>query len=359
VNTTGTKKGGNMNQALISIGKESPLLVTGARGFIGKRVVIRLLEDGYSNIRCFVRSPGDLSELENLAAKTGANLQIIRGNLLSPEDCVKAVEGVHVIYHLAAGKGIKSVPEAYLHSVVTTRNLMEAALDEGSLRRFVNVSSFAVYSNVRMRPGALFDESCPMEDKPADTGDAYAYAKIKQDEIVMEYGEKRGLPYVILRPGVVYGPGSGGIHGRIGIDTFGPFLHMGGSNSIPMNYVDNCAEAVVLAGLIDGIDGEIFNVVDDDLPTSRQFLKMYKKNVKDFKSYRVPKMVSRLFCIYWGKYSISSDRQLPPVFNYRRWSVDWKGNKYSNQKLKQLLGWKPRVPFSEASARYFEYARTL
>ncbi len=65
----------------------------------------------------------------------------------------------------------------------------------------------------------------------------------------MEYGEKRGLPYVIVRPGVVYGPGIKGIHGRIGIDTFGPFLHLGGSNRIPLTYMDNCAEAIVLAGL--------------------------------------------------------------------------------------------------------------
>src|SRR5206468_7017915 len=119
---------------------------------------------------------------------------------------------------------------------------------------------------------AVLDESCPMEGQPELRGDAYTFAKVKQDEIVEEYGKKSGIPYVIVRPGVVYGPGNESIHGRVGIGTFGVFLHLGGSNTVPLTYVDNCAEAIVLAGLKPGVDGEVFNVVDDNLPSSRRFL---------------------------------------------------------------------------------------
>ena len=52
-----------------------------------------------------------------------------------------------------------------------------------------------------------------------------------------------------------------------------------------------------------GVDGEVFNIVDDDLPTSRGFLKMYKKNVRDFRSIYVPYRVFYLFCYLWEKYS--------------------------------------------------------
>ena len=55
---------------------------------------------------------------------------------------------------------------------------------------------------------------------------------------------------------------------------------MGGSNTIPFTYVDNCAEAIVLAGLVKGVDGEALNIVDDDLPSSREFLRLYKNNVR-------------------------------------------------------------------------------
>ena len=88
-----------------------------------------------------------------------------------------------------------------------------------------------------------------------------------------------------IRPGAVYGPGKAEIPGRVGRDLSGLFLHMGGRNLIPFTYVDNCAEAIVLAGLVKGVDGEVFNVVDDDLPTSRKFLRMYKQNVKTSSAY--------------------------------------------------------------------------
>ena len=83
---------------------------------------------------------------------------------------------------------------------------------------------------------------------------------------------------MILRPGTVFGPGKKDLSGRVGIDTFGVFIQVGGSNLLPLTFVDNCADAIVLAGLKPGVDGEVFNVVDDDLLTSSQFLRAYQKS---------------------------------------------------------------------------------
>src|SRR5207249_6886794 len=182
------------------------------------------------------------------------------------EECERATAGVSVIYHLAAGFD-KSFAGAFMNSALATRNLMNAFLDHGRPTRFVNVSSFAVYSNLTMKRGALLDETSPLETAPQERYDAYAYGKLKQEELVREYGVTRGLPYVILRPGTVFGPGKRDLTGRIGIDTFGFFIHVGGSNLLPLTFVDNCAEAIVLGGLVPGVDGEIFNVVDDELRT--------------------------------------------------------------------------------------------
>ncbi len=123
---------------------------------------------------------------------------------------------------------------------------------------------------------------------------------------------------------------------------------MSGAQSLPLTFVDNCAEAIVLAGLKTGIDGEVFNVVDDELLTGRQFLKAYKKKAKSFVSIRVPYIVGYTMCLLWERYSKWSRNQLPPAFNRRRCSAEWKGNRYSNQKLKERLDWKPRVPMDRA-----------
>lgn len=175
--------------------------------------------------------------------------------------------------------------------------------------------------------------------------------------MVFECDRKFGIPYVIVRPGVVYGPDNDYITNRVGIGTFGLFLHLGGSNTIPLVYVDNCAEAIILAGLKSGIDREVFNIVDDDLPTSRQFLRLYKRNVKHFKSVYVPKAVSYILCFLWEKYSEWSDGQLPPAFNRKAWHVFWKKTRYSNSKSKDRLNWTQRVSSGEALERFFEGSR--
>ncbi len=341
------------------IGVGDLILVTGATGFIGSRVVRSLLGRGFRNLRCFARPSSEGARLEALSCPRhdGARVEVFKGNLLSNEDCTGATKDAAVIFHLAAGRGEKSFPDAFMNSVVTTRNLLEASLRHQCLRRFVNISSFAVYTNAQKRRRRLLDESCPVERHPELRGDAYSFAKVKQDEIVTEYGKMFGLPYVIVRPGYVYGPGKQAITGRVGIDPFGLFLHLGGSNTIPFTYVDNCAEAIALAGLKPGVEGEVFNVVDDDLPSSRSFLRLYKQNVRRFKSIYVPHFLSYALCYLWEQYSTWSEGQLPRVYNRRLWHASWKKTRYSNEKLKMRLEWAPKVPMAEGLRRYFEGCR--
>jgi nucleoside-diphosphate-sugar epimerase len=353
-NTASLESGAPRHDSFI-VGPDDRILVTGAAGFIGSRVLQNLLDRGFRNLVCFVRPSSELAGIEamieNLPA--GYRIQVRSGNLLSRADCEEAVKDVAVILHLAAGTGEKSFPDAFLNSVVATRNLIEASLRFGSLRRFVLVSSFAVYSNCQKPNGRILDESCPIEEHPELRGDAYTFAKVRQEQLVAEYGKNVGLPYVLVRPGSVYGA-KGDITGRVGIRAFGPFLHLGGSNTIPFTYVDNCAEAIVLAGLVKGVDGEAFNVVDDDLPSSRTFLRLYKKSAKDFKSIYVPHAMSYALCYSWEKYSLWSERQLPPAFTRKRWHSEWKKTRYTNQKLKAKLGWTPKVSTAEGLRRYIE-----
>ena len=62
----------------------------------------------------------------------------------------------------------------------------------------------------------LLDETCPLEDAPQERFDPYGFGKLKQEELVKEYGSKYELPYVILRPGYVFGPGKRELSGRVG-----------------------------------------------------------------------------------------------------------------------------------------------
>jgi len=337
------------------IAPDQRVLITGAAGFIGNRVLERLLERGFRNLVCLVRPSSNLSRLNAVIERRpeGAKIELVKGNLLSRQDCELACKDAALILHLAAGVSEKSFPNAVLNSVVTTRNLLDACARNGSLARFVLVSSFAVYSNRKKRQWRILDESCPVEKHPEQRGEPYCFAKVKQEELLREYGKNLGVPYVVVRPGSVYGEGKAEITGRVGLGTFGLFLHLGGSNPIPFTYVDNCAEAIVLAGLVPGVEGEAFNIVDDNLPSSRQFLRLHKRSVRRFRSIYVPHFVSYALCYLWERYSHWSEGQLPPAFNRNRWHAYWKKTRYSNRKLKSKLGWVPIISTSEALKQYF------
>jgi nucleoside-diphosphate-sugar epimerase len=336
---------------------DEKILITGSGGFIGSKLVATLLEYGFTNLWCFVRPSTNLRALnENVDALHGGRIRIFEGNLISFEDCKRATEGASVIFHLAA-VAEKTFPGCYINSVITTKNLLESVRENGHLKRFVNVSSIVVYSDKEIGSCKLLDEKIGMEKEPSLRFEAYTYGKVKQDELVLEYAKKFDIPYVIVRPGDVYGPGKRKISGRVGIDTFGIFLHLGGQNQIPLTYVDNCAEAIVMVGIKKGVDGEIFNIVDDNLPTSKTFLKMYKREVNYFKSIYIPYRLLYFLCYLWEKYSVWSRGQLPPAFNRKRCVANWKGIGYSNRKIKEMLGWKPRVDLEEGLARYFAYMR--
>src|SRR5450755_1081429 len=159
------------------IGTDDPILVTGATGFIGPRLVESLLKHGFRNLRAFVRPSSDVTRLEAVAEqwRDGARVEVITGNLMSGDDCIKAARGVAVIFHLATS-GDKSFAGAFMNSVVTTRNLLDASLQHGRLRRFVNVSSFAVYSNTKKSRRKILDETSPVETQAAHSGEAYCFA---------------------------------------------------------------------------------------------------------------------------------------------------------------------------------------
>jgi nucleoside-diphosphate-sugar epimerase len=342
------------------IGLNDSILITGAAGFIGSKVVETLLSYGYRNLSCLVRETSNTSHLETIIKSyDDANVKIFKGNMLSREDCNRASAGASVIYNLVAGME-KSFPGCFMNSVVTLRNLLDSIAHGRQLKRLVHVSSFAVYSNLEKRRGEVLDETCMLESKFMERSDAYCYGKVKQEELLEEYGKNYHIPYVIVRPGVPYGPGvKTQIHARIGIAPFGIFFHLGGSNRIPFTYIDNCAEAIVLAGVKKGVDGKAFNIVDDNLPTSGEYLNQYKKNVGHVKSIYIPYWLFHAFSNVWQKYSKWSNEQLPPAFNTRKCAALWKGNRYPNTYLKNEVGWEPRVSLEEGMKKHFAHLRKV
>jgi len=143
-----------------------------------------------------------------------------------------------------------------------------AACAQGGVGQFVYASSLAVYGPVE--EGARIDEDTPFDDKP-ELRDPYSQSKIAADRLVSSFAQRTGLPAVILREGIIFGPGrplsSGILAFRVGSTdvVFGD-----PQNRFPLNYVENLIDAMQVAAA-SGTGLRQFNVLDDDELTLAQY----------------------------------------------------------------------------------------
>ena len=157
--------------------------------------------------------------------------------------------------------------------------------------------------------------------------------------------------------GVIYGPGGVHLSNRIGLTIGKWHLHFGGNNVLPLSYVDNCAEAIVVAGIHPRSAGQIYNVLDDDLPTCRQYLRAYKEHVTKIRSISVPYFGVRLLSSLVAKYNRYSNCQLPAILTPYKAASQWGGNRFDNSKLRSI-GWNQLVQTKEGLQRTFTAFRS-
>ena len=297
------------------------LLVTGAGGFLGTALVERLAAHGYTGIRCNLRRTTRISKPDAIAERFPQfNLEYCIGNLKSREFACRAADAVQLIFHLAAGlKG--DAADLFFDSVVASQNLLNAVADRKPMR-IVLVSSYGVAPLGR---NARVNEQTPLESHP-EWRDDYSHSKLRQEQLFWEYQGRYGFELVVLRPGVIYGPGGGHFSARLGIPMANSQLFLGGRNLLPLTYVENCAEALVVAGAHERAAGQVYNVHDDDLPTCRQYLRAYKKSVRKIPSIPLPYSATRLLSRALVTYNRFSKGQLPAVLTPYKVAGLWAGN---------------------------------
>jgi nucleoside-diphosphate-sugar epimerase len=279
-----------------------------------------------------------------------ANIEVVPLNLLSREGIGPALSNVDAIVHAAAGtKG--GVADMYMNSVVGTRNLLEAAAG-GTVRRMLLVSSFSVYRTADLPDNDVLSEVSPLEVIGVEKG-GYAYTKVQQEHLYLGYRAKLGFESIIVRPGVIYGPGGSGMSSRVGISALGVFAALGRSNLIPLNHVENCADAIAHA-VVHAPPNTVYNLVDDDLPTCGQYLKEYRRKVKRMRVVPLPYPLLMMAAKWLTGYSARSGGQLPAVLTPYVVRSMYRPLQYSNAAIK-ALGWSQKVSISKGMAEFFEH----
>lgn len=235
---------------------KAPVVVTGANGFIGRRLVARLLAGG-ERVRLLVRRPPPAP------LRDDPRVDIVLGDLGDPAAVERAVQGTRVVYHL--GAAMQGGPaEFHAGTVVGTRNVVESALRHG-VQKVVYVSSLSVLHMARIRPGDRVTEDAPLEPR-ADRRGLYTQTKLEAERMVVEASRDRGLPAVIVRPGQVFGPGGPLLTPAVARRVGSRLVILGnGRVLLPLVYVEDVIDALLAAAASDVRDGAIFTIADAGL----------------------------------------------------------------------------------------------
>ena len=170
------------------------VLVTGAGGFTGLALARSLAARGY-RVRGLVRNPAGAEDLSR------AGVEVLTGDVRDEALVRQALEGIDLVYHLAAVFRRAGVPDSEYRTVHVdaTRQLIEVAAATG-IRRVVHCSTVGVHGDVRGGAPAT-------EDAPFHPMDIYQQTKLEGEWMARETARRTGVPLTIVRPGPIYGPG--------------------------------------------------------------------------------------------------------------------------------------------------------
>jgi nucleoside-diphosphate-sugar epimerase len=314
-----------------------PVLVTGATGFIGRRLVARLLKSGH-RVRALVRRqpPTDWSG--------AAGLEIVAGDLADAAAVERAVAGASVVYHL--GATMRGTAEDFERGTVRgTGHVIDAVLTDGAAT-LVYVSSLAVLHAAAADETQVITESWPLEPAP-DARGHYTRSKLAAEVLVLDAVRQRRLRAVVLRPGEVVGAGATfltpGVAQRVGraLVVLGD-----GETAVPLVAVEDLVDALMAA--IDGpFDGTVVHVVDPRRVTQNDLVARYAAAAREAGSVvHVPRPVVTLAAFLAEVSCLAMGRQAP-LTRYRVRSA-LASRTFDCRKAAEVLAWRPRVGVASA-----------
>jgi nucleoside-diphosphate-sugar epimerase len=240
--------------------KSAKVLVTGASGFLGRRLTEILVQKGNS-VRLLLRPSSIIKGLLDRE-----QLEVVRCAFNDDQGLRSALRNINTVYHCAGHSSDWGLWEVFQSANVdAVRALLNAAHASGTVTRFVHVSTTDVYG-YPTEPG---DETAPL----VDVGLPYNRSKIIGDKLALEFGSSSGLPVTVVRPATIFGPRS-----KDWVVELGRLLRHrqvltinGGRTSAGLVYVDDVAETMIRLADARSAVGKAYNVVDPQPVTWRHY----------------------------------------------------------------------------------------
>lgn len=234
--------------------------VTGASGFIGGRLVTRLVGAGCS-VRALARSESAAATVATLGAKP------VRGDLTDRDSIVTGAQGCDAAFHLAAHLGQWGRWQDFVRdNVIGTQNALAGSREAG-VARFVHCGTEAAL--LAGDPLRRVDETAPLRP---DSAAAYPATKARAEQLVRAAATE-GFATVVVRPRLVWGEGDTTLMPElVAAVESGRFAWIGGGRQLTdITHVDNVVEGLLL-GAERGVSGEAYFVTDGEPVVFREFI---------------------------------------------------------------------------------------
>lgn len=349
------------------------VLITGGAGFIGSNLALKLNKQGYQVIVMDNLSPqihGDQPEQSYTYRLIKDKVSFIKGDVKNKEDWQKALQDTDVVVHLAAetgtGQSMYEMGKYVSVNIGGTANLFDILANEKhNVRKVIVAASRAVYGEGKYfceKDGVVYP--LPRTDEDMSKGDfavkcpichsnvemlstdesaelhptsIYGLTKQTQEAMTMIAGESLRIPVVVFRFQNVFGPGQSLKNPYTGIlSIFSTRIKNGnglnifedGKETRDFVFIDDVTDAVVLGIQKDSGNHQIFNVGSGE-----------KHSV-----YEIAKTLSE-------KYGVDTEMQISG--NYRLGDI--RHNVGDLKKIKQFLGYEPKVSFKEGISRFVDW----
>jgi len=319
--------------------------VTGANGFIGSNLVKCLLARGHE-VRGLVLYGTDIKNIKDTGCK------ILYGDLRKISDFEKYLEGIDVVFHLAARvSDWGRWRDFYEVNVEGSKSLLEACVKNG-VKKFVFISSLAVH---RPRGYENGDESAPRDNRRFP----YALSKIMVEEFLEECYERGKIETTIIRPGVFpFGPEDMTSFYKIAkAMEKGLFGYVNRGRALLCTaYVENLVHGIALAGEKDEANGKVYVIGDNVKIRWKELIEIFARhlNVPPPKISLPYFLAKGLATVMEGVYKIFYINSPPPLTNYRI-SLVAKDFFFSSERAIKELGYSPYVTIEEGVKRTVEW----
>jgi dihydroflavonol-4-reductase len=320
-----------------------PVLVTGATGFTGGHLARTLAARRYK-VRALVRRP------ERAADLTLSGIELCEGDLTDRASLTRAVEGIEVVYHVAAIYRQAGIPASAYRAVnaEAVGTLVDVAAAAG-VSRVVHCSTVGVHGDIESPPAN--------EDAPLKPGDVYQETKLEGERLGSEAAARTGIELVIVRPSGIYGRGDRRLLKLFRGVARRRFAFLGsGQIFYHLTYVDDLVDGFELCGETPAAAGRTYILAGPEVTTLEELVGRIAQEA----GVRPPRLHLPVLP-FWMAGALCEAvcvplRIEPPLYR-RRVDFFTKSRAFDISRARAELGFAPHVGLREGIRRTLEWYR--